>query len=118
MLEMVDIDRQARQAAEVFRVRQSDFDRAKETLDQELAQAFGRLFAGKAGDRISATVAGRSSPPFTVEGRAVIMRNGTQMGLYVHTDAGDRYSVQQPYSAVKILARKKRGHHPARKDRW
>lgn len=82
-------------AACAFDDLQAKMNKAKARLDAELYRAFAELCGGiKGGDRIESG---------GLEGRAVIQRNGTQLGLYLR--AGSRlYPIRLPYKehATKI----------------
>jgi hypothetical protein len=103
VIDLATADRGVELKASQFRDAQSTFDTRKEALDQELAAAFYRVWPGKAGDRIRANT--RSGP---MEGRAVILRDGTRMGLYVD-NRRERRPVLEPYSEnVRILPFRRR----------
>lgn len=83
-------------AADRFLASQAAMNRDKEALDYALYEAFAKLCPFKSGDRI--TCAGR-------QGRAVILRNNTQLGLYLDNE-GVRYPIPQPYKLHASLVRK------------
>ncbi len=75
------------------------FDKAKQELGrtssalrQDLYDAFRKLCPVKAGDRIQVSF-GKDR----FDGRAVILLDGTRMGLYVDV-GGQRHAVPQPYA--------------------
>lgn len=91
--------------ATLFLTAQREFNHAKESLDRSLYDAFRKLWPGKAGDRILVDFGGasRGRPATRIEGRAVILRNGTKIGLYVDV-GGTRHEVPEPYTAnARIL---------------
>lgn len=98
---MIDMRAQSRyveEAAAAFDKAQAEMNRAKAELDTELYRAFASVCLFKAGDRIS--YAG-------IKGRAVILRNNTQLGLYLDKD-GERYPIPEPYTlyATKVKTKK------------
>lgn len=95
------------QSAIRFNEAQTAFNHAKEQLNFDLYAAFRQICHIKAGECISA-----KTDRGYLFGRAVIMRNGLSLGLYVQTNRG-RFEVAKPYSqnAEKIsttLLRQKR----------
>lgn len=93
-----------------FNARQALMNVARDALRRDLYRAFFQLWPGKAGDRIQVSLgfnpaSGRS---VSVDGRAVILLNGTRMGLYVDV-GGQRHAVPQPYAEhVRNLSHKSR----------
>ena len=91
--------------AQLFGTAQREFNHAKEALDRALYHAFRKVWPGSAGDRILVDFGSGSygRPATRIEGRAVILRNGTKLGLYVDI-GGTRHAVPEPYTAnAKIL---------------
>ncbi len=87
--------------AQMHATAQREYNHAKESLNRAMYEAFRKLWPGSSGDRIVVEL-GRSR----LEGRAVILRNGTKLGLYVDI-GGNRTPVPEPYSeTARILKRK------------
>jgi hypothetical protein len=102
---MCEVDHDVGVRAVQFQAAQTSFDRERTGLHRQLYRAFARLWSGSAGDHIQATTTSGYRPH--VEGRAVILRDGMRMGLYVDTKDG-RYEVRQPYAEhARIIPRKK-----------
>jgi hypothetical protein len=106
VIELCEVDRYVADKAATFGVAQAAFNRARDALDAELYAAFHRLCPCKAGDRVAVSYSynGRTRE---MEGRAVIMRNGTRLGLYVDVN-GQRVAVAEPYAGnVRVVKRQR-----------
>ena len=102
---------------EQFLEAQRRFDHAKAALNNELAVAFNRLSDIRQGDEIRVKV----GMDLYIEGRAVVMRNGTRMGLFVETRTSgnnrERRAVSEPYADHVHLLPKKKAPQKS-KARW
>lgn len=103
MIDLAEVDTGVNERAVQFNARQALMNVAKDALRRDLYRAFYQLWPGRAGDRIQVSF-GRVN----LDGRAVILLNGTRMGLYLD-HGGQRHAVPEPYSDhVRNLSRK---HH-------
>ena len=112
MIDLAVLDPVVAVSAQRFNSTQVEFNRATDALNADLYAAFRRICPCSAGERIAISYSynGRTRE---MEGRAVFMRNGTRMGLYVDVGKGQRIPVAEPYASNVRLIVRRRSPRPA-----
>lgn len=105
MIDLREKDAEVAARAEAFDKAHTELNRARARLNGAMDRAFGRDCPFNSGDRIrmriGTDVLGRGG--YFLDGRAVIMRDGTRMGLYLDNN-GQRQRIEpRDYANVQRI---------------